>query len=103
MLRILFRMVVGGPATGDDLAAVEIPLFAGVSLLFLIGLVRLWQRDRWITALLSSFLLTYFTVHGVFGIATYRYPVPLLPLVLVVLFAAIEPKTADGPCPATGL
>lgn len=94
LLRILFQMVVGHAPDGSDLSGAEIPLFVGVSVLFLIGLVRLWQRDRWITALLSSFLLTYFTVHGVFGIATYRYHVPILPLVLFVLFLAIEPTAS---------
>ncbi len=87
----------------SELSGAEIPLFAGVSILFLAGLVRLWRRDRWVAALLAGYLFSYFSVHGVFGIATYRYHVPLLPLVLFVLFAAIEPKPADGPQPATGL
>jgi len=102
-LRILFQMVIGHAPDGSALSGAEIPLFAGVSILFLTGLVRLWRRDRWIAALLAGYLLSYFSIHGVFGIATYRYHVPLLPLVLFVLFAAIEPKPADGPQPATGL
>ena len=98
LLRMLIRMLIGRPADGWSPLTIWEWLIAGsLAALILAGLVRLWQRDRGLAAAMAGFVITYFSIHAVFKAALSRYNFPLIPYLLLLLFAAVEPAGKPEP------
>lgn len=97
LFRLLVRMLLGFfPEAYAPLSYLEIGLFLAVTPLVVLGARKLW-RDHRETALVTGVTLAgYALVHCVYGTASYRYPAPLLPFLILLFFMGLESLLGTG-------